>query len=269
MIKPRRLILAVFFLTLCCSAQGFARDGAIDTAEPTRIYSGFGVAAWTSDYENGATRRELRGNLSWALTPDDMLQVESGYGRHESTVAGGDTTGLTRTTLSYRQRLPFDDARPQGFRGMAFQYSLSLSGELTGTDGQTILSGGAIPAIRLSESFDFYPVVDLINSFDKNFKHYNGLGFDVAPRLAYTPAYLWPDATLEITPGYTKYLIGQLAFGTFKHLRAAVSGALFQTVHWTLSAEKFYGRDLTAWRGTASPDLNRDWSAALTLLATF
>ena len=265
----KNFILLLLLASQLYSSNGLASENAIDTADPTRIYNAVGISAGTSDYENGESRRELRGSVSWAITADDMLQIESGYGRHDSNIAGGDVTGLTRTRIYYRQRLPFDDSLQQGFRGMAFQMGLILSGELNGTDGQTILSGGASPAIQISESFDFYPVVDVINCFDKNFKNYNGMGFDFAPLFTYTPDYLWPGANLQIEPSYTQYVIGQLAFGNSRNLKIACGGTLFTTLNWTLTAEKHAGRDLLTYRGANSADLKHDWSASFQLLATF
>lgn len=198
-----------------------------------------------------------------------MLQIESGYGQHDSSVTGGDDSGLTRTSLRYRQRLPFDDALQTGFLGMAFQAELQLSGEIRGTDGQTLFSGGTTPAIRISKSFDIYPIVNLVNSFDKNFKHYNGSGFDFAPRLTYTPDYLWPGAVVQIQPGYSKYLVGQLAFGNASRMRIASGGSLFSVLQWTLSAERCNGLDLTTWRGNNSTGLKHDWNATFQLLGTF
>lgn len=269
MIHLRHIALLFLLGNLTFVSHTIAWDGAIDTIDPTQIYTGVGISIGSSDYENGESRRELRGSFSWALTADDMLQVESGYGRHESDTAGGDETGLTRTRLYYRQRLPFDDSLQYGFRGMAFQVELQLSGELKGTDGQTILSGGGTPAIRVSKSLDIYPVVDLINSFDKNFQNYNGTGFEVAPLISYAPDYLWPGAVLQVEPSYTQYVFGQFAFGNSRNLRVAGGGIMFNTLHWSLSAEKHAGRDLLTWRGDNSADLKHDWSAAFRLLATF
>ena len=269
MLQFRHIAMLCLCGSLTVSTPAVARDGAIDTSDPTQIYTGVGISAGSSDYENGESRRELRGSFSWAITADDMLQIESGYGRHESDTAGGDETGLTRTRLHYRQRLPFDDSLQQGFRGMAFKVELQLSGELKGTDGQTIISGGGTPAIRVSKSLDIYPAVDLISSFDKNFKNFNGIGFEVAPLISYSPDYLWPGAVLQIEPSYTQYVIGQFAFGNSRNLRVAGGGTMFNTLTWSLSAEKHAGRDLLTYRGDNSADLKHDWSAAFRLLATF
>lgn len=269
MLQLRPVALLCICISLTFTTQVVARENAIDTADPTRIYTGVGVSAGSSTYENGESRKELRGSFSWAITTADMLQIESGYGRHESNTPGGDTSGLTRTRLYYRQRLPFDDSLQDGFRGMAFQAGLILSGDLKGTDGQTILSLGTVPAIRISDSVDFYPVVDVINSFDKNFRNYNGAGFDFAPILSYSPDYLWPGATLQIEPSFTQYVIGQFAFGNSRNLKIACGGTLFTTLNWTLSAEGHDGRDLLTYRGDNSAGLKHDWSTAFELLATF
>ncbi len=269
MIQYKHIIWLLLLASMFISAEGFARDGAIDTADPTRIYTGIGFSTGTSEYENGESRQELRGNISWAISDEDMLQIESGYGRHESDTVGGDETGLTRTRIHYRQRLPFDDSLQHGFRGMAFQMELQLSGELAGTDGQTILSGGGTPAIRAGKSLDIYLAVDLINSFDKNFQNYNGSGFEVAPLFSYNPDYLWPEAAFQIEPSYTQYVVGQLAFGNSRNLKIACRGTLFTTLNWSLSAEKHAGRDLLTYRGDNSTDLKHDWSAAFQLLAVF
>ncbi len=269
MIQLKQIALMFLLGSLTFVSHTIAWDGAIDTADPTRIYTGVGISVGSSDYENGESRRELRGSFSWALTADDMMLLESGYGRHESATAGGDETGLTRTRLFYRQRLPFDDSLQQGFRGMAFQVELQLSGELKGTDGQTILSGGGTPAIRVNKYLDIYPVVDLISSFDKNFKNFNGIGFEVAPLFSYAPDYLWPGAVLQVEPSYTQYVIGQFAFGNSRNLRVAGGGTFFGSLSWLLSAEKHAGRDLLTYRGDNSAGLKHDWSAAFRLLATF
>jgi hypothetical protein len=198
-----------------------------------------------------------------------MLQVESGYGQHNSNTAGGDESGLSYSHLYYRQRLPFDDSLEHKFRGMSFQLGLHLSGDLPGTDGQTVLYGGATPAVRISESLDFYPAVDLLGSFDKNFKNFNGLGFDIAPLLSYHPGYLWPAAVLQVEASYTQYVVGQFAFGNSRNLKIACGGTLFSDLNWSLNAEKHAGRDLLTYRGDNSAGLTHDWSAALQILAVF
>ncbi len=265
----KQIVLILFLGSLIFTSEALSLENSIDSSEPTRVYTGVGISAVSSEYDNGESLRELRGSINWAMTPDDMLQIESGYGQHDSNVTGGDDSGLTRTSLRYRQRLPFDESVQTGFLGMAFQAELQLSGEIRGTDGQTLFSGGTTPAIRISKSFDIYPIVNLVNSFDKNFKHYNGSGFDFAPRLTYTPSYLWPGAVVQIQPGYSKYLVGQLAFGNSSRVRIASSGTLFSVLQWTLSAERYNGLDLTTWRGKNSTGLKHDWSATFQLLATF
>lgn len=267
--QRQNILLFTLFIILAFSNLASARDNGINTTDPTLIYSGFGVSAQQVEYKNGDSRQEVRGAFAWTLNAEQMLLLEAGYGRHDDGTPGGETNDLTRSRLMYRQRLPFNDNLTTGFRGMIFEADLNFSGELAGTDGQTLLRVGATPAVGISESFDFYPAVRVVNSFDKNFRHYNGAGFDLVLRLDYAPDYLWPGALFQLEPGYSQFAIGQLAFKHFHDLRVAIGGNLFEALHWRLSADKQYGRQLSSWRGSNSAGMKEEWSAGLQILATF
>ena len=155
----------------------------IDASDPTKIYTYLGAGPKYTDYTNGEHMTELRVSGNLGLSKQDMVFFNAGYGEHSGDKVPGSNSGLTNARARWFHLVEMDYAVSSGYRGWATQIDLQLAGQLKGTDGQNVLSFGALPAFGLNKQWSLYLPMNVVNSWDKKFGSYNGVGLNVSPLL--------------------------------------------------------------------------------------
>lgn len=235
----------------------------IDASDPTRIYTYVGVGPKYHDYTNGEHLLELRVSGNLGLSKKDMVFFNAGYGHHSGDKVAGGNDGLTNARARWFHLAEMDYSVASGYRGWATQVDLQLAGRLKGTDGQNVLSLGALPAFGLNRNWSLYLPMNVLNSWDKRFGAYNGMGLNVSPLLVYTADSWWDGAYVQFWGGYTRFVSGDLSGEGAGNLDITIGGKISPTVTWTLVAQKNVDVDLQSYRRDENSGLKNDWNAFL------
>ncbi|HRI93389.1 MAG TPA: hypothetical protein PLS93_17315 [Accumulibacter sp.] len=235
----------------------------IDASDPTKIYTYLGAGPKYTDYTNGEHMTELRVSGNLGLSKQDMVFFNAGYGEHSGDKVPGSNSGLTNARARWFHLVEMDYAVSSGYRGWATQIDLQLAGQLKGTDGQNVLSFGALPAFGLNKQWSLYLPMNVVNSWDKKFGSYNGVGLNVSPLLVYSPDNWWDGAYVQFWGGYTRFVSGNLSGEGAGHMDITIAGKITPTVTWTLLAQKNVDVDLQSYRRDANSGLKNDWNAFL------
>lgn len=241
----------------------------IDASDPTKIYTYMGAGPKYTDYTNGEHMTELRVAGNIGLSKNDMVFVNAGYGQHSGDKVSGSNSGLTNARARWFHLAEMDYAIDSGYRGWATQIDLQLAGQLKGTDGQNVLSFGALPAFGINKQWSLYVPVNVVNSWDKKFGSYNGVGLNVSPLLVYNPGNWWDGAYVQFWGGYTRFVSGNLSGQGAGHMDITIAGKITPTVTWTLLAQKNVDIDLQSYQRGENTGLKNDWNAFLYLTTYF
>jgi hypothetical protein len=257
-----RLVCAI----VCICSLGLFRFPAVaedalqfDTTDPTKIYSFLGGGPKYSEYTNGEHMWEFRliGNL--ALGPDDMLLIETGYGRHSGNSEPGPDSDWTDTRARWFHLFNMDYDLNSGYRGLGFQMDVQLAGQLKGTDGQNVINVGVMPVWALSEKWNLYLSMNMVNSWDKRFEHYNGIGAGFDAQLIYNPDW-WEGAQLRILPAYSYFLDGELEDEGSGNIDINLGGQINPSTSWDITVQKNVDVDLNSFRRGRETGLENDWN---------
>lgn len=257
------LAVLLSMVTVC-----FAEE-EIDASDPTKIYTYAGAGVKFSDYTNGETMTELRATGNIGLSTSDMLMFELGYGWHSGDKLPGDNSGLTNARLRWFHLFPMDSSVISGYRGWGTQVDVQIAGELKGTDGQNVVSLGALPAFGINENWNFYLPLNLVNSWDKKFENYNGSGVGVSPLLVYTPENWWEGSYVQIWPGYTHFFNGELNGEGSGNLDLTTGGSITPTILWSMTFQKNFDKDLNAFRRDRDSGLKNDYNVFVSITTYF
>lgn len=234
-----------------------AKPQKIDASDPTRIYTYVGFGPKFTRYANGETMWEARisGNIG---LKKDMIFFNTGYGKHNGNSVPGASTGLTNSRVRWFHLPKMDYTVTRGYRGWATQIDVQLAGYLKGTDGQSVLSFGALPAYGLGNGWNFYLPVNVVNVFDNRFESHKGSGLNVSPLFVYVPDNWWNGAYIQFWPGYTRFLSGGLNGTGASNLDITIGGKINERMTWTLLTQ-FNGDENLAPRGRTA-GLANDWN---------
>ncbi len=253
-------VILVCFLALVLVAPALAEEEKIDASDPTKIYTYAGGGVKYTDYTNGEYMWEIRATGNIGLSKSDMVMFELGYGWHSGDLVDGKNQGLTNARLRWFHLFPMNYSVTSGYRGWGTQVDMQLAGALKGTDGQNTISLGAIPAFGLSENWSFYLPVNLINTWDKNFKQWNGMGIGASPLLVYAPDKWWPGAYVQLWPNYAYFFTGDLKNDGSGNIDVTTGGEITSTVLWALTFQKNVDVDLNSFRRGRDTGLKNDWN---------
>ena len=245
--------IAASFSTLCA-------EEAIDASDPTKVYTYAGGGVKYTDYTNDESMTEIRTIGNIALSDNDMLMFEIGYGWHKgNNEIEGDDSGVTNGRLRWFHLFDMDYTVASGYRGWAIQVDLQTAGWVKGTDGQNVLSIGALPAFGINEKWSLFVAMNIVNSWDKEFKYYNGMGVNVSPLLVYAADW-WEGSYVQIWPGYTYFVSGELGDTETGsgNLDITTGGAITDTIMWSLTYQKNFDVDLKTYRRGSDTGLVND-----------
>lgn len=266
----KKIELAGFLLSIIMlSPMLFAADEAIDASDPTRIYSYAGAGLKYSDYTNNESMWELRATGNMGITAQDMVMFEVGYGRHSGNRVQGDNADLTNARARWFHLFEMDYTVESGYRGWATQVDIQVAGALKGTDGQNVLALGVLPAFGLGPNWSFFLPLNLINTWDKNFEHYNGLGLGVSPLLVYVPDNWWSGAYVQFWPNYTRFVAGELTGEGAGNLDLIFGGKITPETWWGAKLHKNVDKDLRSFRRGDNTGLTNDWNAFFNVVTYF
>jgi len=258
-------LLTVVYIAFACiigSIQSSAwADDAVqfDATDPTKIYSFLGGGPKHADYTNGEYMWEFRliGNLS--LGSDDMLLIEAGYGRHFGETESGSQSDWTNARARWFHLFDMDYDLAKGFRGLGSQLDIQMAGRLNGTDGQNVINVGPMPVWALSESWNFYLTLNLVNSWDKQFAVHNGVGAGFDAQLIFNPDW-WPGSQVRFMPAYSYFMGGELKDEGSGNLDLNVGGEFNSATMWDVTVQQNFDRDLSTYRRSRETDLKNDWN---------
>ena len=234
-------------------------EGSIDASDPTKIYTYAGVGVKYTDYTNDESMWEVRATGNLGLGKSDMVMFELGYGWHDGDSVPGDDNGLTNARLRWFHLFKMDYSKVSGYRGMATQLDLQVAGELKGTDGQNVISAGALPAFGISDLWSFYCAFNLVGSWDKKFENYNGTGAGIAPLLVFAPDW-WNGSYFQLWPNYTYFFSGELEDEGSGNVDLTVGGMFTPTISWAVTGQQQLDKDLNAFRRGRDTGLTNDWN---------
>jgi len=243
----------VYLLSMVVSSL-FAED-AIDASDPTKVYTFAGLGIKYTDYTNDEAMVELRTVGNIGITPNDMLLFEIGYGRHNGDKVEGNNKGITNSRLRWFHLFEMDYSISSGYRGWATQIDLQMAGSLKGTDGGNTLSMGVLPAFGINEQWSFFLPLNLVNSWDKDFKDYKGLGVNISPLFVYTPKW-WNESYIQIWPEYTYFVSGEFEDQGSAALELTTGGAISDMTWWALTYKKNYDVHLKVLERSNNSGLN-------------
>jgi len=241
----------------------------IDPSDPTKIYTYAGGGVKYTDYTNGESMIEVRATGNVAASDSDMVMFELGYGWHDGDLVPGDNSDFTNARIRWFHLFPMDYSIVTGYRGWATQIDVQLAGALKGTDGQNTISVGALPAFGLNEQWSFFLAMSVVNTWDKNFDEYNGLGVNLAPLLVYTPDFLWEGAYFQIWPAYTYFISGELKDEASGNFDLTTGGPITDTVMWAVTFQSLFDEDLRSFRRGRDTGLKNDWNVFFNITAYF
>ncbi len=264
-----KVLLILLFLTVSLPGLVIADEEGIDASDPTKIYTYVGAGVKYTDYTNSESMTELRATGNIGLSESDMLLFEFGYGWHSGDKVPGDNSDLTNARVRWFHLFPMDYSVVRGYQGWGTQIDLQLAGNLKGTDGQNLLTLGVLPAFSLNQSWNFYLPLNLVNSWDKNFKKYNGVGIGAAPLLVYSADHWWPGGYVQIWPNYTYFVGGELENEGSGNIDLITGGEITPKLFWSITAQKNVDKDLNAFRRDRASGLKNDWNGFLNLTSYF
>ena len=249
---------AIFIGIMASILPQTSRAEAIDASDPTRIYSYAGAGLKYSDYSNNEDMWEMRITGNIGLTAQDMVLFEAGYGFHSGSLIEGSNSGFTNGRARWFHIFTMDYSVTSGYRGWATQVDMQVAGSLKGTDGQNTLAAGVMPAFGLGDSWSFFLALNITNTWDKQFKNWNGLGINASPLLVYAPDYLWKGAWLQIWPGYTRFISGDLSGEGAGNLDITIGGEITPKSFWAITYQKNFDKDLRSYRRSSASGLIND-----------
>ena len=253
--------ITIILLLFSVSYATVVQSEEIDASDPTRIYTYAGGGIKYSDYSNGDTMIELRATGNTGLTANDMVMFEFGYGWHSGDVANntGNENAVTNARFRWFHLFEMDYDVVSGYRGLATQVDLQLAGNLIGTDGQNMVTIGALPAFGLSENWSFFLGLNWVNSWDKNFELYNGMGLGIAPLFVYSADW-WPGSYIQIWPTYTRFISGDFEGEGAGNIDIITGGEITSNLLWSTVVQKNVDKDLRAFRRGRNLNLENDWN---------
>lgn len=244
-------------------------EEAIDASDPTRVYTYAGGGVKYTDYTNNGEMWEGRITGNLGLSTSDMVLFELGYGKHSGNKVPGSNSGVTNARARWFHLFGMDYSVTSGYRGWATQVDLQIAGDLKGTDGQNTLSVGALPAFGLNEKWSLFLPVNLVNTWDKKFKNYNGMGLSLAPLLTYDPGNWWTGAFVQIWPNYTRFVSGDLKGEGAGNFDVTVGGQINPTLFWGLTYQKNFDKDLRSFSRDEDSGLKNDQNIFLSITSYF
>ena len=251
-------------------AAGLApADDEIYASDPTRIYTFLGGGLKYSDYTNNESMTELRLTGNWGIDYNDAVLFEVGYGWHDGDAVPGADSGVTNLRVRYFHLLPIDYDLVRGYRGMGLQFDLRFAGELKGTDGQNVLSAGAMPSFGLAPDWNLYLTAGVVGAWDKSFAKFNGAGVSVSPKFVYSPETLWPGAQFQLTPTYQYFMTGALQGDGSGEVEINIGGEFTPTIMWDLVGEVNFDKDLKTLRRGRDTGLENDWNVFFNVTTYF
>ena len=248
----------VFAFLVAVSQAALASEQGIDASDPTKIYSYAGAGLKFTDYTNGESMWELRATGNLGLSERDMVMFELGYGWNSGNREPGNDSGFTNARARWFHLFDMDYEVSHGYRGWATQVDLQLAGELRGTDGQNTLAIGALPAFGLGDNWSFYLALNLVNTWDKGFDRWEGLGVGAAPLLVYVPDGWWPGAYVQLWPNYTQFVSGELSGEGAGNIDVIIGGEITPTTLWSVTYQKNVDEDLRSFRRGRDTGLTND-----------
>lgn len=261
------ILSVLVFCSLAYSTLSSAE--AIDASDPTKIYTYAGGGVKYTDYTNDASMTEIRATGNIGLSDKDMLLFELGYGWHSGDPEAGSDGGLTNSRVRWFHLFKMDYGVTSGYRGWASQVDLQMAGKLKGTDGQNLLSLGALAAFGLNESWSFFGGANLVNAWDKDYKEWNGYGIAGTALFVYSPNNWWDGAFLQIWPSYTRFVHGDLANSGSGNLDLITGGNITETVLWSATFQKNFDKNLNSYRRGSGTGLTNDWNIFMNITSYF
>ena len=248
-IKASVKIAAITVTLMVSSSYSLYAEESIDASDPTKVYTYAGAGVKYTDYTNDETMAEMRATGNVGLTPQDMLMFEVGYGWHDGDKVSGNNSALTNGRLRWFHIFEMDYSVTSGYRGWATQVDLQIAGTMKGTDGQNVLTFGALPAFGINEQWSFFLPMNVVNAWDKEFNKYNGLGINVSPLLVFSPDW-WEGSYVQIWPGYTYFVSGELADQGqgAGNLDLTTGGSISEKIWWAMTYQKNFDVDLKSFR---------------------
>jgi len=217
---------------------GDAKTKQIDASDPTRIVTFLGVGPKITNFVDGSQINEVRVAATVGLGAKDMLTGEIGYGHH----TGDKKSGMTNAQFRHFHLFKMDNSIEQGYRGWGSSVLLNLAGDLRGMDGQNSLGLGASPAFALGNDWQLYPIAMVLNSWDKEFSHYNGGGLNLSPMITKKIDW-WDGGFIAIWPKYNRFLWGGLSGAGGGEIQMTVSGKFTPSLIWRLQGFHMFDKD--------------------------
>lgn len=257
------LVGGIFLTAQLC----FAEEEGIDASDPTKIYSYVGLGVKYTDYTNNESMTEARVTGNLGLSPSDMVLFELGYGWHDGD--SGNDNDITNARFRYFHLFSMDYSVETGYRGMSSQADLQLSGSLKGTDGQNVITLGALPAFGINDKWNFLLGGNLVNAFDKDFKKWKGTGLGIAPLFVYVPDNWWKGAYLQIWPNYTYYVVGDNKDEGSGVIDIITGGNITSTQKWGVTFQQSFSKDFGPYIRGRDTGLKNDWNILISIFNYF
>ncbi|MEH6592909.1 MAG: hypothetical protein V7746_21755 [Halioglobus sp.] len=258
------LAMCAAILPLTCGAA----EEAIDASDPTKIYTFLGGGPKYTDFTNGEELWELRVIGNYGFSEHDMLLFEFGYGRIDGSDEQDAESDFTDKRLRWFHLFDMD-YEAIGYRGMGTQVDLQLAGSVRGTDGQNVLVTGVMPTWNFTPNLGLYLSLNAVNSWDKKFEKYNGLGAGFDAQLIYSNDDWWPGAQVRLIPVYTRFFTGELDGEGSGSIDINVGGEIKPSLMWDFTYQLNVDKDLSTFRRGRDTELENDWNVFLNITSYF
>jgi len=267
---PRIGFCAILLLAFGMLSAGVASaEEKIDASDPTKIYTYVGGGIKYSDYTNNESMVEMRATGNIGLSKNDMVMFELGYGWHDGDREPGDNSDFTNARTRWFHLFKMDYGVEKGYRGWATQVDLQLAGALKGTDGQNVGSLGGVAAFGLAPAWSGFLMLNLVNSWDKNWDNYNGTGFSLSPLLVYSPDNWWEGAYVQLWPTWTRFTSGELGGEGSFNVDIITGGNITQKTMWSTTFQSNHNLDLSTFRRGRDTGLKNDWNIFFNITTYF
>ena len=234
----RALAAALVLMTTAAFAESQKEEPQqIDASDPTRIVTFIGAGPKTTRYTDGSRINEARVTATIGLGAKDMIIAGAGYGRNTA----DKENGLTNMQIRHFHLFEMDNTIKKGYRGWGSSIEINLAGSLRGMDGQNLVAVGASPAFALGNDWQLYPIVMMVNSWDKRFGQYNGGGVNLSPMLAKTLDW-WDGAFVTFWPQYNRFFWGNLDGEGGGQLQVTLGGRFTPTLIWRLQGFTMFNK---------------------------